>query len=172
MICINLTLLFFTMMLSVLKKNLTFLVLILLFVGCKPVEAPNKLALNTTKCLANQSPCFVDDELGKFAITFNVEEVRAEVPFTIFVNYQANSDYTLKNVVGFLEGKTMFMGKIPLFFHEITTELTSQVFNAETMVVACSEPNMVWNLWITATLTNRNNSSVEKKILINFSSRY
>ena len=141
-------------------------------VGCKPAESIKAQTLQKPKCLAKQSPCLINDKIGMFSITFNVDEVIAEIPFTIFFNYQSNSDYTVQKVIGFLEGKNMFMGKVPLFFNAANNAESRQVFNAETMVVACSEPNMVWNLWITVTLKNASQKVIEKKILVNFSSHY
>ncbi len=144
--------------------------LFILLIGCKPATTTKTAQLSSPKCLASQSPCFIDDEFGKFAVTFDVNDVRAEIPFHIILNYQGK--YNIKKVTGFLEGKSMFMGKVPLFFNKATAEIGRQAFDAETMVVACTEPSMVWNLWITVKLTDESQQSMEKKLLINFTSHY
>jgi len=157
---------------SLLTLNKLFLcTLLILLMGCKPATTTTTAPpLSSPKCLSSQSPCFIEDEFGKFAVTFDVADVRAEVPFHIIFNYQGK--YKIKEVTAFLEGKNMFMGKVPLFFNNVNSEIGREVFDAETMVVACSEPNMVWNLWITVKLIGEDQQSIEKKLLINFTSHY
>lgn len=62
---------------------------------------------------------------------------------------------TAIKATGFLSGKTMYMGKIPLFFSEQFQESESSkgksVLVATTPIGACTEPEMVWQL--TATIT-------------------
>lgn len=109
-------------------------------------------------------------------VKFNVGKVLTEHPFDIRVelkkdhllkdNFSAEDSYS---VVGYMEGKTMFMGKIPLSFTEdITTE--KNYFVAETMLGSCSEDNMVWRLWLTVEKKSANNDKEQTSFFIDFQS--
>ncbi|MCG7535899.1 hypothetical protein [Pseudoalteromonas sp. OOF1S-7] len=85
-------------------------------------------------CIA-VSPC-IDGEMLLWSAT---EQIRPETPFELFVNTQARG---AKLKVAWLEGVTMYMGKIPVFFEQ----QDSSLWSAEVMVGACSEPVMEWRL--------------------------
>jgi hypothetical protein len=81
--------------------------------------------------------------------------VLTELPFNIRVEFKkdqllndkirSENSYT---IVGYMEGKTMFMGKIPLLFTD-KAKNTPPYFIAQTMLGSCSEDNMTWRLWLT-----------------------
>ncbi|MBA6349087.1 hypothetical protein [Colwellia sp. BRX8-9] len=128
------------------------------------------------QCLTSQSICEIKTIFGRMLVKFNVGKVLTEHPFDIRVelkkdhllkdNFSAEDSYS---VVGYMEGKTMFMGKIPLFFTEdITTE--KNYFVAETMLGSCSEDNMVWRLWLTVEKKSANNDKEQTSFFIDFQS--
>ena len=92
--------------------------------GCEP----NRVIEETKRpfqCIPSQSTCEVDTTFGTLLVKFNVDKVLTERPFNIRVefkkdhllndNIRPENSYT---IVGYMEGKTMFMGKIPLLFTE------------------------------------------------------
>lgn len=144
-----------------------FLVLNALF-ACQPADKKNTV-LTDPKCLPGQSQCVINTPQGEFTVLFNVERVLTETPFEITVLYlgnqvdekQVNSNANSKadnkgveKISGYLEGKDMFMGKIPLFL----TENKLNEFNSQVMLGSCSRPDMVWRLWLTAQFSSVNAS--------------
>ena len=49
----------------------------------------------------------------------------------------------------YLEGRDMFMGKVPVFFETMGKK---NIYVAESLLANCSEEQMVWRLWITVQL--------------------
>jgi hypothetical protein len=139
---------------------------VLLFVSlsaCIPEKNQQKLT-RPFKCITSQSVCEVTTEFGTFLVKFNVEKVVTELAFDLLVQLKQNPSITDKaskqgffKVAGYMEGKTMFMGKIPLFFTEIEqkyqqgekADTSGNNFIAETMLGSCSEDMMTWRLWLT-----------------------
>lgn len=99
-----------------------------------------------------------------------------ELPFDIRVEFKkdqllndkirSENSYT---IVGYMEGKTMFMGKIPLFFTE-EAKNNSSYFIAQTMLGSCSEDKMTWRLWLTIANKVVNKSKVPTTFFIDFDS--
>jgi len=105
------------------------IIIVILFIfnllACEPIEQASKYGeiqkQTLFKCLASQSQCEVNSEFGRFIIQFSgqalQERIKTELPFQIQLMLEATNDaYKLKSVSSYLEGKTMFMGKIPVFF--------------------------------------------------------
>lgn len=137
-------------------KIISVVVFFFAVVGCKPVT---QAAHNTSSkvsipqqgdfvCLVSQSQCDVDVEYGNFDIQFSQAmqegKIQTELPFYIKLNFNgAKGDYQLKSITSYLEGKSMFMGKIPVFFQEGT----DNSMMAESLLANCSEEIMTWRLW-------------------------
>ncbi|WP_145925002.1 hypothetical protein [Pseudoalteromonas luteoviolacea] len=66
--------------------------------------------------------------------------IRAEEPFIITVKAQPGID--LNNA--YIEGVSMYMGKIPITF----TKVDSNLWQAEVMVGACSLAEMQWQILV------------------------
>lgn len=134
--------------------------LFLLLSSCSPKNEQNNFI--QPQCLASQSQCNITVSLGNFDILFNVETVLTEQTFNIIVkNNSLNDNLEIK---GFLEGKEMYMGKIPLFFNKTKP----QIFNAETLLGSCSEAEMVWRMWLY--ISDKTNREVTDKVFIDFKS--
>jgi hypothetical protein len=97
------------------------------------------------QCIPSQSRCFVETSIGRFDIMFDLVKIKSETEFHVDVMYQGN--IKLKAIKGYIEGKNMFMGKIPLFFKKVQD---TDDYNAPLMLASCSENEMTWVLWLTA----------------------
>jgi len=141
-----------------------------LIFACSPAknhQNNSAVPLSQYQCLATQSSCNIETKQGVFSVTFDHVNIKAEVPFKLLVSYKGKQK--LKKITGYMEGETMFMGKIPLFFSASNT----QHYMAETMVVACTEPSMVWRMWFTAELYDQElQSTVKQGFFIDFTSEY
>jgi hypothetical protein len=112
-------------------------------------------------CLASQSSCEVITNLGTFTIEFsgNAEmgKIKTELPFEIQLKFNAiTNDSELKSVNSYLEGKTMFMGKVPVFF-QLPEQKTDSII-AQTLLASCSEEIMTWRLWFSVEIEESGNT--------------
>ncbi|WDD97259.1 hypothetical protein [Thalassomonas actiniarum] len=114
-----------------------------LLAGCQPADKKSPVNVEP-QCLAQQSECVVRTPGGDFRVLFNVDKVLTETPFEVTVEYQGKQ--SVKNISGYLEGRDMFMGKIPLFL----TGQSEHQYLAEVMLGSCAQPSMIWRLWLTA----------------------
>lgn len=152
-----------------LKIHTLFATIIFLLIACTPVTKKKPLVV-PPQCLKSQSKCFIETEFGLIEILFNQEKILTEVPFKIYLNlvkgdldkdHLFQDDLTenelvkkiptvprfqISKIKSYMEGKEMFMGKIPVMF-QLTTQENALV--AETLLGSCSEEQMVWRLWLT-----------------------
>lgn|GEM_PF-3124889 len=73
------------------------------------------------KCITTQNTCVVKTDLGNFSLLFNLDPVLTETPFELVL--VANTQYVINKVTAHMEGKNMFMGKIPLFFKAFNSKI-------------------------------------------------
>ena len=134
------------------KRVIVFLFIFCLL-SCEPVQHAQKKKTSSHKpvysCLTSQSACEVNTEFGRFTLLFSGKEskgkLKTELPFQLQLRFEPISDkYQVANTGGYLEGKTMFMGKIPVFFEQGNTN----IWLAQTLLASCSEEVMTWQLWI------------------------
>ena len=134
----------------------TVILLLLLFntLACEPTQqisnAEKAQQLGHFSCLSSQSKCHINSEFGRFTIQFLGQvvqgRVQTELPFYIQIKFDGNNDnYQLKSVTSHLEGKSMYMGEIPVFFQ--SDEQTTNTLVAQTLLASCSEDVMAWLLW-------------------------
>jgi len=141
-----------------------FALLSLLFLnGC---DRQGQVAALTVKphCLISQSDCVINNVFGKISVLFDVEKVVTEHAFNIII--KSEKDIVDLKVTGYLEGKEMFMGKIPLFFQKND----SGNYITETYLGSCSEEKMVWRMWLTFTDSSGNNNNRKETVFIDFTS--
>jgi hypothetical protein len=157
------------------KTTLIFLLCSILY-GCSPHKSEQSLT-TPFQCLKTQTRCEVITEFGAFLIKFNVDKVLTEYPFTIQVSRvkkegttENSNNETQLNVLGYMEGKTMFMGKIPLFFKISEDYKEGNSFIAETMLGSCSEDVMTWRLWITLVNQEKTEKNQQMTFFIDFDS--
>lgn len=94
-------------------------------------------------CINSQSSCVKNTVFGSINIRYNLQDIITETPFKVYI-----SGEQLKKgvkVKGYLEGKEMYMGKIPLLFslHE------NNQFIADGLLGSCADEKMKWRMWIT-----------------------
>lgn len=132
--------------------------LLLSLIGCNPaVENNEKLA--TPKCVDGISTCELMLDDGKLLIQSDQTKFVSEQPFNLFVQYIGAGK--LIKLDSYLEGKSMYMGKIPLFFVETSTKN----WLAEAMVGSCSQQNMQWWLQLNISL-KKGNEIIEKQLRV------
>ena len=161
----------------------------ILLIGCGQAgQTQPKISLSeqdlTTFCLTSQSQCQISTEYGDFEVTFSqvpvvddnaaenapdsvLQNIRTEQPFSIIFKAinPSNLSAKISTVSGHLEGKEMFMGKVPVFFNKAVQD---DKFTANSLLASCSEDIMVWRLWLTVTLADKENS--EQTFFIDFES--
>ena len=134
------------------------IIVILFFINisaCEPIQKAS-IKQNIQKktsftCLKSQSECEIHTESGDFIVQFSgealQERIKTELPFQIQIKLDENNEaYRLREISSYLEGKTMFMGKIPIFF-EIDKSVGNSMI-AESLLASCSEEVMTWRLWV------------------------
>jgi len=133
-------------------KIIIVILLVFNIIACDPIQQASRKGniqqLTSFTCLTSQSNCVVQTKFGRFNIQFSgevpQERIKTELPFQIQVKFDATREtYQLKSISSYLEGKTMFMGKIPVFFQ--TNK--SNTIVAESLLASCSEEVMTWRLW-------------------------
>ncbi len=136
--------------------KILFLITTLLFISaCKPVAEQNNAIVKNMPlplCIKSQSQCEIITELADLSIKFSqlqlADNIKTELPFVIELNQVVSkvTEQKILRVSAYLEGKDMFMGKVPVFFDK--TE-GSNKFLAQSLLANCTEERMVWRLWVT-----------------------
>jgi hypothetical protein len=150
--------------------RLRYFLLVVLFmalVGCIPQTDESNDSVKP-HCIRSQSSCEINTSIGNLKVMFNVDKVPTETPFKVSIS-GLNLDNNI-TISGYLEGRDMFMGKIPLFFsrdskgellnQNIPTDDTRSEYITETMLGSCSEQKMMWRMWIIIK-RDINNKSIE-----------
>ncbi|MBL0711440.1 MAG: hypothetical protein JJV99_10570 [Colwellia sp.] len=154
-------------------RNVIIIICIFNILACKPV---GEKSLENVKhypfsCLSSQNSCNLDTEYGDFIISFSglTEEgkLKTELPFDIQVEFKANKNsHQLVSIQSYLEGKDMFMGKVPVFFQLNENKNRMQ---AQTLLANCSEEVMTWNLWLIINIAV-DDKVEQERLLIEFDS--
>jgi len=143
-----------------------FLFLLLFWLqGCEQAQSIKPTIISPT-CLASQSHCKITSAHGDFSVLFNVEKVITENEFDIVL---VSHEHKIKNVSAHIEGKNMFMGKIPLFFEDDDNS-NHLTLTAKTMLGSCSEANMRWIIWFDVTMSSESNEQLQARFFVEFNS--
>ena len=119
------------------------------------------------KCLTSQSACKIKSTDGDFSILFNVDSIFTENEFEIVL--VSHGHHQIKSISAHIEGKNMFMGKIPLFFKPEKNEKTIK-YITKTMLGSCNEENMRWVIFFTINKIKESGEVVDEKFLVEFDS--
>ncbi|MBL4765755.1 MAG: hypothetical protein JKX67_10865 [Colwellia sp.] len=145
--------------------------------ACNPIQQASQKSSTQPQipftCLASQSSCEVNTDLGTFIIDFSGQvdkgKLKTELPFQIQLTFAALSkSFQLKNVNSYLEGKIMFMGKIPVFFQP--ADKSSDTVIAQTLLASCSEEVMAWRLWFSVEI-EQDDKTTTQDFFIDFESQ-
>jgi len=146
-------------------KSLSLIASLLFISACKPIIEQGSVTaknLPIAQCIGSQSQCEITTELAQFTVKFSQYQlggkVKTELPFVIEISQLVRNvkEPRITKVSAYLEGKEMFMGKVPVFFEK---EKESNIFLAQSLLANCSEEQMVWRLWITVELKGREQTS-------------
>ncbi|MCP4987209.1 MAG: hypothetical protein GY928_14515 [Colwellia sp.] len=137
-------------------KAFSSIAIFLLISACTPVsQQDSKTAqkIPPAQCIESQSQCEITTEFSKFTLKFSQiqlsDKIKTELPFTIELSQQANENNNQLNITkvsSYLEGRDMFMGKVPVFFEQNND---SDMYTAQSLLANCTEEQMIWRLWIT-----------------------
>ena len=142
-------------------KQLTLVSFLLLSSACKPVSEESSVSIASAlvaQCIDSQSQCEINTELADVSVKFSQHQlsgkVKTELPFFIELTpvSQKNTMQSMTKVSAYLEGKDMFMGKVPVFFEPTDKD---NVYLAQSLLASCSEEQMVWRLWITMEMEDK-----------------
>jgi hypothetical protein len=139
------------------------ILLSLCLIACDPNTHVN-IPKIVPHCLEQQSQCVINTKYGDVSVLFDVEKVLTEHAFSIRLEGDFLSEEFI--VESYLEGKDMFMGKIPLFF-ELDAKNT---FISEALLGSCSEKKMTWRLWLT--IKKNNKGANQENTMINSATFY
>ena len=157
-------------------KTVVVIFFIFTILACNPIQQASQTKSKAPQipftCLASQSSCEVSTELGIFTIEFSGQldkgMIKTELPFQIKLSLDGlNKNVQIQGVSSYLEGKTMFMGKIPVFFD--MTDKSSAAIVAQTLLASCSEEIMTWRIWFTVEVQQADNIT-EQSFFIDFDS--
>ncbi|WP_206485817.1 hypothetical protein [Thalassotalea sp. G2M2-11] len=112
-------------------------------VSCTPAKKTPSLFVKPL-CIAQQSQCDFQSPFGQVNVSFNVEKIQTEQLFKIYLS--GNNLPANLTVSAYLEGKEMYMGKIPLFFQY---DEQAKHYVSDAMLGSCSEEKMTWVVWFT-----------------------
>jgi hypothetical protein len=138
---------------------------ILMLLGCSPNnnhEMMKKYSIDDFGCSVSIQPCQQTlSDLYKIALLSAEEKFIAETPVVLLLTADPINDEkkltavhsipSIINMTGWMTGKNMYMGKIPVIFSKETLN-KREVWRAETMVGLCAEAQMHWQLALTITL--------------------
>ena len=122
-------------------RVLCYFLSVFILLGCKPDPIHTE---QFSTCQPNQ----LCNYSAGIALTLDKPEVQPETPFDLLLTLPEG--WRVKRAK--MTGVDMYMGMIPVFF-----EQNNHQWHAQTMVGACSSPNMMWQLSIT--LQPQTNSS-------------
>jgi hypothetical protein len=164
-------------MLIMFKIYTLFMVIIVNLAACIPAKN-NQTTYTVPQCLKSQSQCVVQTKYGKVEVLFNRDNVLTETPFNIYLKLDkldkleeknvikapsnkatdAKLNYKIAQIKSYMEGKEMFMGKIPVFF---APSAQDNILVAQTLLGSCAKEQMVWRLWFTVFFEKINASTAE-----------
>lgn len=159
------------------------IVIVIIFIfnllACEPVQQQafkkdnQQHKINFT-CLSTQTQCDIDSEFGRFTIQFSGQitqgRIKTELPFQIkLMLYRAKQGHKVTKVSSYLEGKSMFMGKVPVFFQ--LDEKSANITIADTLLASCSEDIMTWRLWFQIEMLVDNDKTKQQEFFIDFDSQ-
>ncbi|KZN64866.1 hypothetical protein N473_13815 [Pseudoalteromonas luteoviolacea CPMOR-1] len=107
-----------------------------LYISIHEGSEKSESSIKTKNCVKS-APCQVNSTT-QFWLSSKL--IRAEEPFVIFVKTQPE----IKLSSAYIEGVSMYMGKIPIVFNKVDSGL----WRAEVMVGACNLAEMQWQVLV------------------------
>ena len=98
---------------------------------------------SSISCDFERGKCGFENEFGMFLLSAEPGLITTESEIQFGLTHEDLNSVTIESA--YLEGRDMYMGKIPLFFEKNNDQLI-----ASTMIGACIEKKMVWQMVINA----------------------
>lgn len=137
-----------------LNKSYVCLLFFIFINGCTNADKV-PMATIEPRCMEFQEKCEIKFGENALLVQFDVEELKPEQAFNIYLkNSLSNEDIEYS---GYMEGVNMYMGKIPLFFDRLDTNISK----AEVMLGSCSTSKMIWRIWLI--IKNKTTNTTVKK---------
>ena len=190
---------------SIVSKQLSIILFVVLISACNPVSKQKTEQINPPldpiayQCIASQSQCDVTTDNAQYSIRFSqenlIDKIKGETPFSIYISALAlsktqheesltqlddgsmsNVDKAITKITGHLEGRDMFMGKVPVFFSTSAQKLAIEPsvgalprdnYLAEVVLANCMAEQMVWRFWL-----NVERGSTTDTFYIDFTSKH
>lgn len=92
-------------------------------------------------CNFQVEPCSYDMGTTKAVLTSSIEKIKPEELFEFSLQIPDAENAEIKSA--FIEGRDMYMGKIPVFF---TSD--GDKYRSEVLLGACTEAQMVWRMTV------------------------
>lgn len=142
-----------------------FTVLITIISSCyKGGELPTNVI--KPKCISEQNKCEVKGDHESFWVLFNAEPIVTETGFEI--SLKSDTKDRIINISSYMEGKEMFMGKVPLFF-EYNRDLNTHT--ADSILGSCTDDKMKWIIWFDVTIERKDKMVTHEKFSFEFTSQ-
>ncbi|WOH38473.1 hypothetical protein RI844_04415 [Thalassotalea fonticola] len=117
------------------------LLIILGFLGYQFIETDKPQIHDQNYCDFSAGSCLRTYAFGRFELNASPNVIMSENEIYFSLTSKSNPSMQIKSA--WLEGKDMFMGKIPLFF-----EQSNGIYSANTLIGACTEDQMIWTMWV------------------------
>lgn len=118
---------------------LLFIVALLIFGVAYFVPSQNSDVDTLDLCEFTEQDCFKVVSNKKLILTASPTFIKSENEITFQLS--ANNNPSIKITSAWIEGKEMYMGKIPLFFTKDKAK-----YEAKTLIGACTEDSMIWTM--------------------------
>ncbi|QOL25040.1 hypothetical protein LP316_12100 [Thalassotalea sp. LPB0316] len=138
---------------------------VFLFTACGEQTKPEQ-EQQIRFCLNGKVECLVSSDKYSVRLLTNVEQVSPETLFSVALEIENVAQLT--KVSGYLEGVSMYMGKIPLVFNIGNSD---KQFIANGFVGSCSEPQMYWRIIVDFEFIDASGQQHKAQVVDNFYSR-
>ncbi|WP_152593761.1 hypothetical protein [Thalassotalea sp. ND16A] len=124
------------------------LFIIAVFFGYQLIERDKPQNYGPNYCDFSAGVCVQTQKIGSFELNALPKRVKAESEINFQLASKDNAALEIQSA--WLEGKDMYMGKIPLFFNA-----ENGVYEANTLIGACTEEQMIWQMVIVLMINNQ-----------------
>ncbi|WNC66901.1 hypothetical protein RI845_10155 [Thalassotalea nanhaiensis] len=112
------------------------------------MNSDNKQNTGQIYCDFSAGGCLKTRDFGVFELNASPNIIKSENE--IFFSLKSKLNQPMKIRAAWIEGKDMFMGKIPLFF-----EQNNGSYHANTLIGACTEEQMIWTMLVEVQINDK-----------------
>lgn len=138
--------------------------------GACEEKSEMQTGLSVPQCISSQQQCSQVTSHGEYHLLFDVDKVITETPFNYYLDIK--SSYSVHRVDAYIEGKEMYMGKIPVFFMLNDTSKEEKLIRGAGLLGSCADEYMLWVMHIAIEFKDSVSGEVIKdKISFEFTSQ-